>query len=60
MPAITFDGIFSRSGIGGDPVVFINEGDHGRMNEWWLDNDIFTQIMYHPHPTTGSLADALD
>lgn len=53
MPEITFGGIFNRSGIAGDPVVFIDEQDHARMNAWWLEHNIFTRILCHPHPTTG-------
>jgi hypothetical protein len=53
MPRITFEGVFSRSGIGGDPVVFIDAKDHTRFNQWWSTHNIFTQIFSHPHPATG-------
>jgi hypothetical protein len=52
MPAATFDGVFYRRGIGGDPVVFI---DDPTLINWWTQNSIFTQVFRHPHPGTGAL-----
>lgn len=49
----TFHGTFSRTGIGRDPVVFIDEADHPRMEQWWDENGVFTQVMRHRHPQTG-------
>ena len=54
MPQETFDGIFHRSGIGDDPVVFIDAHDHARFNQWFSTYNIFTKIMSHRHPNTGA------
>lgn len=59
MPQITFDGVFSRSGIGGDPVVFIDIADHARFNQWWSTHNIFTQIFRHQHPNSGASCPAV-
>ncbi len=49
---ITLNGEFYLKGIDGDPVVFIAANDQPRLLQWWNDNSIFTQLFYHPYPTT--------
>lgn len=49
---ITLNGVFYRRGIADDRVVFVAADDHARMQQWWTENNLFTQIFHHPHPTT--------
>ena len=51
MPTITLNGPLFHRGIGGDPVVFVETDDQAGLRQWWEQNDIFTQLFEHPHPT---------
>lgn len=53
MQPIVVNGIFHYNGTGSSPVVFVADEDQARLQEWWTENSVFTQMLRHSHPVTG-------